>query len=375
MRGLGEFRLESYLARWEFKARHNLTASDVESCSLSQLLELATAEQRAQWEELSLGYLPSEGSSLLREAIAATYEGLQSDQVLCFSGAQEGLYCALQALLSPGDHVLVTVPNYQSMEEIPRQLCQQVEALPLMPEHGWSFDPEVLERRMRPNTRLVAVNFPNNPTGALPTPEVWHHLIQCCRRRGIWLFSDEVYRGLERDPARRLPQAAEAYERGLSLNVLSKAYGLPGLRVGWIACPQRELLSSMLKLKHYLSICNAGPSEFLASLALHHGTRLLARNRALVEANLGVLEAFFGRHSDRFDWSAPPGGCVAFPAYLGGDVEDWCQRLVEDHGLLFLPASIYRSPLACIPENRFRVGFGRRSLSQGLTALEQVLSG
>jgi aspartate/methionine/tyrosine aminotransferase len=199
-------------------------------------------------------------------------------------------------------------------------------------------------------------------------------IVTFARRRGIWLFSDEVYRLLERDPGRRLPQAADVYERGLSLNVLSKAYGLAGLRVGWIACRDRELLERMERIKHYLSICNAAPSELLARIALRAHTTILERNRGLIAANLAHVNRFFGNYRDIFAWTEPVGGCTGYPKYLGDEgVEAFCDRLLRESGVLLLPASVYASALGPTPENHFRIGFGRADLQAGLDATARFI--
>jgi aspartate/methionine/tyrosine aminotransferase len=366
---LPDFRLETYFSRWEFTARYNAAASDMETWSVGELLELAGPERRAELESIRLGYIETFGSPALRAAIARTYQTLAPEDVICFAGAEEGLYCAMHALLEPADHAVVLVPNYQSMEEVPRSVCA-VTGVALDPDAGWALDLDRVRAALRPNTRVIAVNFPNNPTGrVIPAPD-FDALIELARSHGIYLFSDEVYRGLERNPALALPQAADRYERGLSLGVMSKAYGLAGLRVGWIASRDRALLERLERLKHYLSICNAGPSEWLAVTALQARGRILARNRALVHRNLELLGRFFGERNELFEWELPDGGCVGYPRYRGpGDVEEFCRGAVEQEGVLLLPASIYRSSLAPTPDDRFRVGYGRKNLPEALDAL------
>ena len=371
---LPEFRLESFFSVWEFRARHHLTASDAQTLTCTELLALADPFDRERWDALRLSYIPTEGTPALREAISQTYERIEPQDVLCFAGAEEGLYCAMHAILSPGDHAVVLVPNYQSMESVPRSICE-VSGVALDPDHAWDLDVQGVRDALRPNTRLVAVNFPNNPTGKLLRHERFAQIIDLCAERAIYLFSDEVYRGIERDARRRLPQAADRYDRALSLNVVSKAYGLPGLRVGWIACRDRVLLERMLRMKHYLSICNAAPSEVLATIALKSRNTILARNRDLTAKNLRTLDAFFSRHAERFEWYEPDGGCVAFPRYLGADgVEAFCARLVEQSGVLLLPASMYRSALLPLPDDRFRIGYGRYGLDEALAAFESFLA-
>jgi aspartate/methionine/tyrosine aminotransferase len=371
---LPEFRLESYFGIWEFKARYHLTASDAETMEVQELLALADDGDRERWEGLRLGYIQTRGTPELRDAIASTYDAISAEDVLCFAGAEEGIYCAMHALLSADDHAIVLVPNYQSAESIPGFLCE-VSGIPLHADRDWQLDIDELRALLRPNTRLVYVNFPNNPTGKNVDPQTFAGLIGLCRERGIYLFSDEVYRGIERDAAKRLPQAVDLYDRALSLNVASKAYGLPGLRVGWIACRDGKLLDRMERLKHYLSICNAAPSEVLATIALKAAPKILERNRNICAENLQKLDAFFIRHRDRFEWYEPDGGCIAYPRYLGSDgVEAFCKQLVEEAGVLLLPASMYRSQLLPAPDDRFRIGYGRRGMDEALTAFDTFLA-
>jgi aspartate/methionine/tyrosine aminotransferase len=371
---LPEFRLEAYFGVWEFKARYHLTASDAQTLPLSELLGMADPDDQKRWNELCLNYIPSEGTPELRAAIAQTYARIESDDVLCFAGAEEGLYCAMHALLSADDHAIVLVPNYQSMESVPRSICD-VSGVALRRRDGWAFDMDEVRAVLRPNTKLIAVNFPNNPTGKIIDADVFAELIDLCARRECYLLSDEVYRGIERDPAKQLPQAADHYDRALSLNVVSKSYGLPGLRVGWIACRDRHLRGKMLRIKHYLSICNAGPSEVLATIALKCGQTILSRNRDLARANLKKLSTFFLNHAGRFEWYEPDGGCIAYPRYLGEDgVEAFCAHLVEKAGVLLLPASMYRSELMLTPNDHFRIGYGRDGLEKALEAFNDFLA-
>lgn len=371
---LPDFGLEVFFSRWEFAARHVLTASDAESMTLGELLALGTGEDRAAFERISLGYVPTWGGDELRQAIAATYVTLRSEDVLAFTGAQEGLFWLMQEAAGPGDHMVLTVPGYPSVESLALATGAEVTGLALEPEDGWALDLDRLKRALRPNTRLVAVNFPHNPSGALPDPATFQALVDLCEARGIRLFCDEVHRGLELDPARRLPQAADLSPTAVSLNVTSKSYGLAGLRVGWLASRDRVLLSRLERRKHYTSISNSGPSEFLATLALRHGEAIQARNRAIVRGNLPVFDAFFAGWSELFDWEPPQGGCICFPRYRGADgVEAFCQELVERAGVLLAPGSLFRSSLAETPTDRFRVGVGRSNPEQALEAMQRFL--
>lgn len=368
-----DFALEVHFSRWEFNARHHMTASDMESMTLGELTQMAGPAAREQLDSLWLGYTETWGAPDLREAIAATYDGLSASNILCFAGAEEGIYAAMRVMLTPDDHAIVSVPNYQAAETVPLGLCA-VTGVPLLEDKNWRLDLDAVRAAIRPNTKLISVNLPNNPTGALMPQDDFAELVEICRAHDLYLFSDEVYRLLERDESKRLPQAAEIYEKGISLNVMSKAYGLPGLRIGWIASPDTALLLKFERYKHYLSICNSAPSERLAVLALSVSDRILERNRALIAENLEKMDAFFADHADLFDWTRPDGGCVAYPRYRGADgVETFCRDLVEEQGVLLLPASVYHSELMDAPAGRFRIGFGRRGIDAGLTAMRAFL--
>jgi aspartate/methionine/tyrosine aminotransferase len=369
---LPDFRLEVYLGRWEFAAKHHLTASDAQTLTVAEALGPDGLEELAR---LPLGYTPTWGVDALREAIAATYDAVAPGDVLVFAGAEEAMFWALQTLIGPGDHAVVTVPNYQSMESIPLATGAAVSGLPLDPARGWAIDLDALTALLRPDTRLVAVNFPNNPTGALPDPATWAALVALCEERRIRLFSDEVYRGLEPDGTAPLAQAADLSPSALSLGVMSKAYGLPGLRIGWLASRDRALLERLETRKHYTSICSAAPSELIATHALRRGAAIKARNRAIVARNLPIFDAFFAGHADLFEWERPQAGCVCFPRYLGADgVDAFCDELVEEAGVVLLPASIYASELAAVPADRFRIGVGRADPEPALAALGDFLA-
>lgn len=366
---LQPFRLEVHFSRWEFKARHHMCASDMQSMSLSDLLSMAGPREREAWDTLHLGYTETRGLPSLRETIASTYEGVAASEVLCFAGAEEGLYVAMHALLSPADHVITITPNYQSAESVPMSLCETT-GIPLHPERDWDLDLDRVRDAIRPNTRMICINFPHNPTGKVIARPALEALVGMARRQGIHLFSDEVYRSIERRPELRLPQAAGLYERGLSLGVMSKAYGLPGLRIGWVASKDAEALDRMERVKHYTSICNSAPSELLAKIALLARERILARNRALIEQNLVLLGDFFAGYPDLFEWRVPDGGCIGYPRYLGSEgVEAFARDLVERSGVLLLPASIYASALGPTPTDRFRIGYGRADMAEGLAAM------
>ncbi|MCZ4279672.1 aminotransferase class I/II-fold pyridoxal phosphate-dependent enzyme [Kiloniella laminariae] len=368
-----DFTLETFFSKWEFAARYHMTASDMQSMSVSELLALADQDDREAFDKLHLGYTETWGAPDLRAEIAKTYDRAEPDDILCFAGAEEGIYIAMKVLLEPDDHAIVVVPNYQAAETLPLSICA-VSGVPLDAGDNWSLDIAAVRAAIRPNTRLISINFPNNPTGAVLERSRFDALVALCREHGIWLFSDEVYRGVEREESLRLPQVGDVYERGLSLNVMSKAYGLPGLRIGWIMTRDREIRSRMERYKHYLSICNSAPSERLSLIALKARDKILARNRVLLAENALKLGNFFAEFPDLFDWRQPEGGCVGYPRYKGpGSTDDFCEKLVSESGVLLLPPHIYHSELLPTPSDRFRVGFGRANIDEGLSAFRAWL--
>jgi len=368
-----KFELEVYLSKWEVHAKDHMTASDIESMTLSELLAMSPENHQQALENLWLGYTESCGSKELLGEIAKTYERIKPSEILCFAGAEEGIYTAMRVLLDKDDHAIILVPNYQASETIPMDICE-VTGVALRPEDGWQLDIDQVKKALRPNTKLISINFPHNPTGVILENGRFNELIRLCRERGIYIFSDEVFRLIERDTSLRLPQVADVYEKGLSLNVMSKAYGLPGLRIGWIATRDRALLQRMERYKHYLSICNSAPSEFLATVALQCRNRILERNRALVNHNAVLLDEFFQDFSDLFEWKRPDGGCIGFPRYKGTEGADqFCEELLEKTGVLLLPPKVYASKLIQTPMDRFRIGFGRNHMEEGLEAFRDFV--
>lgn len=361
---IAEFALERFFARWEFAVRYNLAASDVEPLSLSELLSFADADCRHRWNTLSLGYTESLGLPALRVAIAEQYEGLKADDIITFAGAQEGVFLAMHALLRPGDHAIVVWPAYQSLFEVARSIGANVTLVPLDPR-DWSLDVQRVADAFQPTTRLVVVNFPHSPTGAHLDLGTFRQLLSLVESRGARLFSDEVYRYLELTPESRLPPAATISQRSLSLGVLSKAFGLAGLRLGWIATRDRLVRRRIAALKDYTTICNSAPSEILGLIALRALDAILGRTREIIRSNLALLDEFF-EHTPWCSWVRPRAGSVAFPRLHGADVEQFSAQLIETEGVLVLPGSQFD-----YPGDHFRIGFGRRNMPEALVRLQR----
>ncbi|HEY8210082.1 MAG TPA: aminotransferase class I/II-fold pyridoxal phosphate-dependent enzyme [Myxococcaceae bacterium] len=364
------FPLERFFARWEFTATHLLGSSDVEGMRMDELLAMADAECAALWRDLKLGYTESLGLPLLRKEIASLYQGVSEAEVMTFTGAEEAIFAVFSVALGAGDHAVAPVPAYTSLLEVARSAGAEVTALPLRAEGGaWRLDLAELERAIRPSTRLVVWNFPHNPTGALPDQAWFDAAVKLVRDRGVRLFSDEVYRWMEHGGAQRLPAAVEVDRRAVSLGVMSKSFGLAGLRVGWIATHDRELLERVAAFKDYLSICSSAPSEVLALMALRAREQVLERSGRLFAAGRRAADAFFGTWAERFRWIPPRGGTLCFPEWLGGGtVEALADALVRETGVLIVPGSLFG-----LPGGNFRVGLGRAAAPEAFERFDGFL--
>lgn len=364
---LEPFALERFFSRYEFHTRHLLCASDAESMGIGELLALEPAAQ-SRLQSLRLGYTETRGGDALRAAIAAGYENADLRRVLVHGGSEEAIFSFANVVLNAGDHAIVQFPAYQSHYAVAQALGAEVSAWHSDLDGAGSPDVEELEALIRPTTRAIVLTTPNNPTGFAFDSDQQEAIIAIARRHGLWIFSDEVYRGTERDVP-RIPALADRYERGVSLGGLSKAYGLAGVRIGWIVTPDLGLYERMANFKDYLSICNAAPSELLAEIALRRSEVLLERVRRIVVANLELLDAFFAARPSLFRWHRPGAGTTAFPRYLKGSSEEFCARLVERAGVLLLPSRIFEAGDAHV-----RFGYGRADLPQALAALDAYVA-
>jgi len=364
------FALERYFAAHEFSADYLLSASDCEALSMAELLGLATPSARALWEGLRLGYTETAGHPLLREAIAGIYDGVDPDQVMVIA-PEEGIFLAMHALLEPDDQVVCTFPGYQSLYEVARSKGCQISLWRPEEVGGWRFDLGRLEELLSETTKLVVVNFPHNPTGALPTRDDFAAVLEVARRAGARVFSDEMYRFLEDDPDATLPSACERDERAVSLFGLSKTFGLPGLRVGWLVAQDAVLRARIAELRDYTTICSSAPSEVLGLMALEAREPILASQRARLGRNRGLLDGFFGERESRFGWRRPQAGSVGLARLLDSpSAEGFCRELLAATGIMAVPSTLFD-----FGDHHVRVGFGREDLPVVLGRLARYLEG
>jgi aspartate/methionine/tyrosine aminotransferase len=363
---IAPFRIEKYYERYEFTTRYMLSSSDCESRTVGELLNLEP-DAHERLLHLQCGYTESSGAPELRAAIAAMYDTIDAEEVVVTSCAEEAIFLVYHSLLGPGDHAVIETPCYESALQLARSTGAAVSEWRRSYPDGWAHDPDLLATLVGPATRVLYINQPHNPTGTLMEPATFEAVVEVAQDRGVRLFSDEVYRELEHDPRHRLAAACDRDQQAISLGSVSKSYGLPGLRIGWLATHDDRARRAVIDLKHYTTICASAPSEQLSALALRHRGELLARNQDIVHRNLEHLDGFFARHAETFDWVRPVASPIGFPRVQGlGDVDQLCQRLAR-FGVLLLPGSVYDEA------DHVRIGFGRADLPEALSLLEGAL--
>jgi aspartate/methionine/tyrosine aminotransferase len=365
---LPPFKLERYFAKYEFNTEFLLCSSDCEAMSIADLIALEPGSAE-KFQQTWLGYTESQGSPALRQEISKIYETIQPKDILVHAGAEEAIFLFMHAVLEKGDHIIVHTPCYQSLRDVAKSIGCDVSPWRAREDNGWALDLDELRHLMRTNTKAIIINTPHNPTGYLMSRADFDAVNKFVQDRGLLLFSDEVYRESEYDPATRLPAGCDYGEHAVSLGVTSKTYGLAGLRIGWIATKNKKIYEKMASLKDYTTICNSAPSEFLAEVAMRNRYKLAERNLGIIKHNLTVIDELFTCHSSLFTWNRPTAGSMGFPRLLQGNVEDFCDDLVKKAGVLLLPGTMYDDS-----HNHFRLGLGRKNLPQAVERLEEYLS-
>ena len=368
---IAPFATEHFFARYEFSTPYQLCNSDCESMTVTELLSLAGVS----WEDfgrLSLGYTESPGNPQLRAAIAAAYVSVAAEDVLVLATPVEGIYLAARALLDPGDEVIVLTPAYDALVNMFEHVAgrERVHRWAFRPAQSrWELDFDELEGLVTSRTRLLVVNFPHNPTGFLPSRDQLAQLVALVERHGLWLFYDEMYHGLVHSGTAPIPSAADLTPRAVVLSGLSKTYGLPGLRTGWLVVKDPELRANLFNWKFYTSICPPAPSEFLAMAAWQVRDQLRARNIAQIEHNLALAGDFFRRWPDLFTWRPPMAGSVALVGMAVPSVGAFATGLAEEAGVLIHPATTLGWD-----DQHMRMGFGRAGFGEALGHFEAYLS-
>ncbi len=369
MRTIPDFALKRFFNDGAARAaRANLSPSFAEPLSTAELLAFEP-DAAAQLTCLPLSYTGMHGGLELRAAIASQYRHLGPDEILAACGADDALSLLFMAMVGAGDHVIVQSPIYQPLTSVASWCGAEITLWPASEQDAWQPPLEHLRRLLQPTTRLIVVNFPHSPTGFVPDQGYLEQLIALADDASITLICDEIYRRLPLTDAGEPPSLADLSPRAVVLNSLSKSYGLPGLRVGWVATRHEEVLVKVKHLRMHANSFVGAPSEFLATLALRHTAQILGRNLALAKNNLAQLQQFLTQHTDLFSWHDPRGGVVIYPRWLGDESTTVLSaRLLQETGVLLAPSAYFATD-----ERHVRIGFGTSTFPSSLAAFAEYL--
>ncbi|HXM39462.1 MAG TPA: aminotransferase class I/II-fold pyridoxal phosphate-dependent enzyme [Gemmatimonadales bacterium] len=364
------FELERWQSTWENRVRFNLSESGVHPLTIQELLGLAGASA-VPLLEVRLGYSQSNGTDLLRERIAALYPGVSPDQVLVTTGSAEANFVTCWRLVEPGDKVAVMMPNYLQSWGLAQNFGAQVRPIQLHEKEAWEPYAEEIRTAIAPGTKLVVVTNPHNPTGHILSDESRKVILERAAEVGAWILADEVYQGAERDGKTTPSFWGSGYEKVIVVNGLSKAYGLPGLRIGWIIA-QPGFSQETWARHDYTTIGPSGASDHLAAVALepHVREKLIDRTRRILQSNYPVLEAWLKRFGDTFTWHPPQAGAICWARYRqalpGTEV---VEKLRAQHSVLLVPGDQFGMP------GFLRFGFGDelQHLQEALAETERGL--
>ena len=317
--------------------------------------------------DVNLGFAADEGTQVLRTALAENlYASILPGQVITHAGAQEALFCAFNALLNKGDKVLAVAPIFEPLVQIPINIGCEVDYVHLNENKAWALDLDQVEQHFKAGCRLFIINFPHNPTGAMITQDELKHIIALCEKYDVWLLSDEVFRGLEHRPEYQLPAVADIYAKGISVGVISKAYAVPGIRVGWLVCKNSVLREKVLDVKGYLSICNSQVDECLATTILQKHQLLLNRNLKIILENKHLLKQLISIAGETVSINIPNAGCCAFA--LVNDSEALVNKIAKDRQFMLYPASLFKTDVSGV-----RIGFGSLKFKQFIEKIKELL--
>ncbi len=358
------FDMERMQSTWEHKIRYDLSESGVEALTLEEITRDPKELMRT-----GLGYAEGVGREATRALVASFHAGHAADNVVITTGTSEANFLALATLVSTGDEVVVVMPNYMQVHGIATGMRARVREVWLREEHGWTIDLDALRVAVNARTRVICVCQPNNPTGQILSQGEVAEIVRVADRHGTWILADEVYRGAERS-GEESPTFSGRGERIIVTGGLSKVYGLPGLRIGWLVAPP-ERVEDALEIKDYTTIAPATISEVLAEIALERRKQLLERARFLVNDRWPMLEDWAGGRSRELHWTAPAAGAICFFSYKYPiDSMALVDRLIREYSTMIVPGIHFRA------ERHLRIGFGMvpRVLHSGLAAIDRLLT-
>lgn len=361
----------AFVQQLDCEIKGSLSNSCAQTMSVSELCQL-TGENPCSLLSKPLQYASIKGSPDFREQVVRFHQSLNqhetelnADHVLSFCGAQEALAAIYRSILEPGDEVIVVTPNYPSLTKLAEYEGARVNAIELHWDHKWQFTIENFESKVGSNTKLIVLNSPHNPSGQVVDTPLASQIIKLAKKYNCYLLTDDVAQATNPHNVELAHEVLD-YDKGIAVGVMSKSFGLAGIRVGWTVSKNMSLLKNLLAVKSYGSICCSSVDEDIATLALKHHSLILDKNNQILRENIQLFSRFVEKHQDLFSWYPPSAGMLSIVKVKGvEDIEIWAQKIVNETGILILPCTLFgmQGPY-------FRLGLGQCDLVEMLRILD-----
>ena len=366
------FAVEEWMNAWEVGAKYNIAETCVDSISMNDLFELTGEDKTEFLNRLCarrLSYGDIEGLPEFRKGVCGLYKTLNIENIVPTHGASGANHHVFYSLISPGDRVVSIMPTYQQLYSIPESYGADVQILHLSKENNYLPDLEKLRRLVTPETKMICINNPNNPTGALMSEQMLREIVEIARSADAWILCDEVYRHLSQEDG-WCPSIVDLYEKGISVSSMSKVFSLAGLRLGWIATHDMSVVKSCLSHRDYNLVSCGVFDEMLAAVALKHRDKLLERSRKIVRENLQILDDWVSSEP-HVSYVKPQAGTTALVYYdLDISSYEFCEEMYKKTGAFVTPGDCFEVP------HSMRIGYayGKQDLIDGLKAISEYIA-
>lgn len=366
------FAVEEWMNAWEVGAKYNIAETCVDSISMNELFELTGEDKTEFLNRLCarrLSYGDIEGLPEFRKGVCGLYKTLNIENIVPTHGASGANHHVFYSLISPGDRVVSIMPTYQQLYSIPESYGADVQILHLSKENNYLPDLEKLRRLVTPKTKMICINNPNNPTGALMSEQMLREIVEIARSADAWILCDEVYRHLSQEDG-WCPSIVDLYEKGISVSSMSKVFSLAGLRLGWIATHDMSVVKSCLSHRDYNLVSCGVFDEMLAAAALKHRDKLLERSRKIVRENLQILDNWVSSEP-HVSYVKPKAGTTALVYYdLDISSYEFCEEMYKKTGAFVTPGDCFEVP------HSMRIGYayGKQDLIDGLKAISEYIA-
>lgn len=374
---MSEWSNPNFMFNWQLdmgpKTKKSLGGAALSNWTVQKILNLASEDVKKEWHNLPMQYSGIGGGHKLRSLISSQYKHIDADNVVVFSGAQEALSCIYLSLLDSDSNVLGLTPSYSPMNLACEKTGANLQEHALsFTDNKWSLDFDQLNQKINNKTDLLVVNFPHNPTGYLPNQSDLQLLVEQAESKGTRVLCDEVFKGLEYNKKDALPPACDLSERGISVGSLSKAYGCPSLRIGWVATQDKELIKKLLMVKRYFSICSSSLDEFLAAIMVENKEIVFNENVQFLKKRYDHFERLVGSElSEVLSFSKSKAGLVLFPQFKNNkEAEKVCTDFLNDSGFRLEPGLCFGKEFG----SHFRIGLGVADFSEGIERLNKYLN-